>query len=134
MITTKPNNIDQYIAGFSKETQDILEQVRAIIKKAAPDAEESISYAMPAFRLYQHELLYFAAFKNHIGFYALPSGNDAFKEELSHYKTGKGSIQFPLNKPMPLGLITKIVEFRVQENLERLKAKKKPAVKADIKK
>lgn len=124
MITQKPNNIDEYIAGFSKETQQILEQVRTTIKKAAPEAEETISYAMPAFTFNKTQLVYFAAFKNHIGFYALPTGNQAFKDELSNYKTGKGSIQFPLNKPMPLDLITKIVKFRVKESMERVKAKK----------
>ena len=123
MTTHKPKNIDEYIAGFPQDTQIILEQIRATIKKAAPEAEESISYAMPAFKL-RGALVYFAAFKNHIGFYALPAGNEAFRKELSVYKTGRGSIQFPLNKPMPLSLITKIVKFRVKENLQKVKAKK----------
>ncbi|PSL48321.1 uncharacterized protein YdhG (YjbR/CyaY superfamily) [Chitinophaga niastensis] len=117
MITTKPNDIDEYIAGFPKEIQIILEQVRATIKKAAPDATEKISYAMPAFAL-KGNLVYFAAFKNHIGFYPLPIVDEALKKEISVYKTGKGSIQFPLNQPMPLGLITKIVKYRVQQNLK----------------
>jgi len=122
MITTKPNNIDEYIAGFPKDVQKILEQIRTTVKQAAPEAEETISYAMPAFKL-QGNLVYFAAFKNHIGFYALPTGNEAFKKELSTYKTGKGSIQFPLDKPMPLDLVTRIVKFRIKENQERSKIK-----------
>lgn len=116
MITVKPNNIDEYIIGFSNHVQEILEQIRAIVKNAAPNAEEAISYGIPCFKLNEKNLIYFAAFKKHIGFYALPSGNKAFKNELALYKTGKGSIQFPLNKPMPVALITKIVKFRVKEN------------------
>ncbi len=123
MITIKPKNIDEYILNFPVEVQKKLEQIRKTIKKAAPDAEETLSYAMPAFRLYGI-LVYFAAFKDHIGFYALPSGNEAFQKELSEYKTGRGSIQFPLDKPMPLKLITQIVKFRVYENLQKVKAKK----------
>jgi uncharacterized protein YdhG (YjbR/CyaY superfamily) len=123
MITIKPKNIDEYIMGFPVEVQKKLEQVRKTIKKAAPDAEETISYAMPAFRLYGI-LVYFAAFKDHIGFYALPSGNEAFQKELLGYKTGRGSIQFPFDKPLPLSLITQIVKFRVYENLQKVKAKK----------
>jgi uncharacterized protein YdhG (YjbR/CyaY superfamily) len=120
MPTSKPKNIDEYIAAFPSETQEILEQVRQTIKKAAPNAKEKISYAIPTFTL-NGNLVHFAAFKNHIGFYAMPSGNEAFQEELSSYKSGKGSIQFPLDKPIPLDLITKIVNFRVTENLEKIK-------------
>jgi uncharacterized protein YdhG (YjbR/CyaY superfamily) len=120
MINSKPKNIDEYIAGFPIEIQEILEQIRQTIKKAAPNAEEKISYAIPTFTL-NGNLVHFAAFKNHIGFYALPSGNEAFQKELSIYKSGKGSIQFPLDKPIPLDLITKIVTFRVKENLEKTK-------------
>lgn len=109
---------------FTGEVQVLLQQIRATIKQAVPDAEETISYAMPAFK-YNGILAYFAAFKNHIGFYALPSGNEAFKKELQHYKTGKGSIQFPLDKPMPLDLITRIVKLRANENLRKIKTKKK---------
>ncbi|HMJ46941.1 MAG TPA: DUF1801 domain-containing protein [Ferruginibacter sp.] len=123
-MKNKPASIDEYIAGFQEQTQKILEQVRATIKKAAPGAEETISYAMPAFRLNGY-LVYFAAFKNHIGFYPAPSGSAAFIKELSPYKTGKGSVQFPLDKPMPLHLITKIVQFRVKENLQKQKTSKK---------
>jgi uncharacterized protein YdhG (YjbR/CyaY superfamily) len=124
MDTAKPKNIDEYLAGFPEEVQKKLLQIRTTIKKAAPEAEEVISYAMPAFRLYGM-LVYFAAFKNHIGFYSLPSGTEAFQKELSIYKSGKGSVQFPHNKPLPLGLITKIVKFRVQENLQKAKEKGK---------
>lgn len=124
MTTNKPNNINEYIAGFPKNIQKILEQIRATIKKAAPEAEETISYAIPTFTL-NGNLVHFATFKNHIGFYPAPTGNEALKKELSVYKTGKGSIQFPLEKPMPLDLITKIVKFRVKENLQKEKTKKK---------
>ena len=116
MKTTAPASIDAYMATFPPEVQEVLEQVRATIRTAAPEAEETIAYAMPAFRLYGKPLVYFAAFKNHIGFYALPSGTAALKEEMSRYKSGKGSIQFPLNEPMPLELIARIVAFRVDEN------------------
>jgi uncharacterized protein YdhG (YjbR/CyaY superfamily) len=125
MITTKANNIDEYIGSFPKQIQDILEQIRKTIKQAAPEAEETISYAMPAFKLHGN-LVYFAAFKNHIGFYALPEGNEAFKKELSSYKIGRGSIQFPFDRPTPYDLITMIVNFRVEENMKRAKSKTIP--------
>lgn len=117
------NNIDDYISGFSVDVQVILQQIRTTIKQAVPDSEETISYAMPAFK-YHGILVYFAAFKNHIGFYALPSGNEAFKDELRQYKTGKGSIQFPLNEPIPFDLITRLVKRRANENLQKIKMKK----------
>lgn len=123
MTTAKPNCIDEYIGGFPEDVQKILEQIRATIKNAAPDAEETIKYAMPTFML-NGNLIYFAAFKSHIGLYATPTGNEAFKEELSIYKTGKGSIQFPLDQPMPLDLITRIAEFRVKQNLEKAEKNK----------
>lgn len=125
MIATKPVNMDAYIAGFPEETQAILEQLRAAIKKAAPDAEETISYAIPAFTLKGRNLIYFAGYKNHVSLYPAPRGADAFKEELSAYKGGKGTVQFPLGKPLPLKLITKIVRFRVAENLQKAKMGKK---------
>jgi len=115
-------SIDQYIRGFPEEIQALLEEVRITIRKAAPGATETIKYAMPTFVL-NGNLVHFAAFKNHIGFYPVPSGIDAFKKELSVYKGAKGSVQFPLDKPLPLDLITKIVNFRVQENLLKVKAK-----------
>lgn len=116
--------IDAYIAGFPESTQKILEQLRAVIHKAAPGATEKISYGMPAFVWYGN-LVYFAAYEKHIGLYALPSGNEAFKKELSDYKMGKGSIQFPINQPMPLELIARIVRFRVLENEEKARLKDK---------
>lgn len=116
VMKTKPSkNVDEYIANFPEETQKVLGQVRAAILKAAPKAEETISYAMPAYKFYGF-LVYFAGYKNHVGFYSLPSGSAAFKKELSVYKSGKGSVQFPLGARMPLALITKIVKFRVKEN------------------
>ena len=121
MAITKAKDIDKYIAEFPKSFESLLEQIRATIKKAAPKAEETISYAIPTFTMNGKYLVYFAAFKNHIGFYATPTGHEEFKEELSHFKQGKGSVQFPLNKPMPLNLITKIVKFRVKENLKKEK-------------
>lgn len=124
MKSTIAANIDEYIAGFPEETQEILELIRATIQKAAPDATEAISYAIPTFKL-NGNLVHFAAFKTHIGFYPAPTGGEAFKKELSVYKTGKGSVQFPIDEPMPLGLITRIVKFRVKENMEKAKAKKK---------
>ena len=122
---TAPKTIDEYIAGFPPDVQKILEKIRTTIKKAAPDAEETISYQMPAFTL-NGNLVYFAGFKNHIGFYPVPTGIEKFKKELSVYKQGKGSVQFPLDKPIPYGLISKIVRFRVKENLARAKAKQRP--------
>jgi len=115
-------NIDEYISGFPNNTQQILQQVRATIRKAAPKAEEVISYQMPAFKFYGM-LVFFAAYKNHIGFYPTSSGINAFKKELSAYKGAKGSVQFPIDKPMPLNLITRIVKFRVKENLDKASAK-----------
>ena len=122
METKKPENIDEYIGSFPNDVQEILERIRMTIQNAAPDAKEKISYSMPAFEQ-NGIIVYFAAFKNHIGLYALPSGHDAFKEKLSKYKSGKGSVQFPLNQPMPYDLITEIVKFRVKENLEKAKKK-----------
>ena len=123
-MTTKPATIDEYIAGFPKDVQKALQEVRETIHKAAPKAEETISYAMPAFKQ-NGNLVYFAAWKEHIGFYATPTGNSEFKKDLAGYKTSKGAIQFPLDKPMPVQLITKIVKFRVKENEEKAALKKK---------
>ena len=123
-IKEKPvTTIDGYTAGFPKDVQKILEQVRATIKKAAPEAEEKISYGIPTFVL-KGNLVHYAAFKNHIGFYPTPTGTEEFKKELAVNKTGKGSVQFPLDQPMPLDLITKIVKFRIGENLAKSKTKK----------
>jgi uncharacterized protein YdhG (YjbR/CyaY superfamily) len=119
-------SIDQYIATFPEETQKTLQELRATIKAAAPDAEENISYQMPAFAL-KGNLVYFAALKNHIGFYPTPSGITAFKDELAKYEGSKGAVKFPIDKPLPLKLIKKIVKYRVAENLKNaeLKAGKK---------
>ncbi len=111
----KPATVDEYIYRFPEHLRVILQQVRTTIKKTAPEAEELISYGMPAYRYKKANLVYFAGYAHHIGFYALPSGNEAFKKELSAYKAGKGSIQFPLDTPIPLDLITQIVQFRIDE-------------------
>jgi len=110
--------INEYIAIFPKEIQKKLEEIRATIQVAAPDAEEKISYQMPAFAQ-KGILVYFAAWKNHIGFYPTSSGTQAFKQELSAYEISKGVVKFPLDKPLPLDLITKIVKFRLAENLDK---------------
>jgi uncharacterized protein YdhG (YjbR/CyaY superfamily) len=112
---TTPENIDDYIATFPDEVQVILEKLRQTIRKAAPDATEKFSYQMPTFYL-NGNLVHFAAYRNHIGFYPAPSGIVAFQDELTKYKTSKGAIQFPINEPLPLVLVKKIVAFRVQEN------------------
>lgn len=117
-----PQTIDEYIAGFSPEIQEKLETIRATIRKAAPKAEEAISYMMPTFKLHGN-LVHFAALKNHLGFYPGASGIAAFQEELAGYETSKGTVQFPLDKRVPLTLITKIVKFRVQQNLDKAAAK-----------
>lgn len=117
-MKTTFKDIDEYIAIQTPEVQTLLEQLRQTIKKAAPEAEEVISYGMPAFK-YHGMLVYFSAYKNHIGFYATPTGHSEFKEELSVYKQGKGSVQFPLNKPLPLDLISRIVQFRAKQNLNK---------------
>ncbi len=122
--TTAPKNIDEYIANFPTDVQTILQGIRSVIRAAAPEAEETVSYQMPTFKL-QGNLVHFAAYKNHIGFYPTPSGIEAFKEELSAYKGAKGSVQFPLDEPMPLELISRIVKFRAAENLEKAAAKSK---------
>jgi uncharacterized protein YdhG (YjbR/CyaY superfamily) len=119
-----PRTIDEYIVSFPPDVQETLESIRRTIKQAAPDAEETISYQMPTFTL-KGNLVHFAAFKKHIGFYPIPTGIEEFKDELSVYEGGKGSVQFPLDKLMPFDLIRRIVEFRVKENLARAEAKTK---------
>lgn len=111
-------SIDEYISAFPPEVREVLEEMRSTIHAVAPEATESISYAIPTFDLNGRHLVHFAAFKNHIGFYPVPSALEAFKEELKAYKSGKGSAQFPLGKPLPLDLIRRIVEFRVAENTD----------------
>ena len=115
------NAIEKYIQQFPNDVQEILRKIRELIKNNAPEAEESIAYGMPAYKTNKKPLVYFAAFKNHIGFYATPSGHSKFQDELSKYKQGKGSVQFPLNKPIPYQLFEKIVKFRVSENNEKAK-------------
>ncbi|MFN3841487.1 MAG: iron chaperone [Cyclobacteriaceae bacterium] len=113
-------DIDSYIQTFPKDVQALLQQLRKTIQKAAPQAEEAISYQMPTFKL-NGNLVHFAAYKNHIGFYPAPSGLTEFQKEISKYKHSKGAVQFPLDQPLPLRLITQIVKFRVKENLKRVK-------------
>lgn len=112
------NEIDQYISSFPPEIQERLELIRSTIKAAAPDAEEVISYKMPAYKL-KGILVYFAGYKNHIGFYPGANGISQFQEEINHYKNAKGSVQFPHTFPLPLDLVTKIVQFRREENLSK---------------
>jgi uncharacterized protein YdhG (YjbR/CyaY superfamily) len=118
-MDTSIKTVDEYINNFPPPTQTILQSIRTLIKKSAPDAIESISYGMPAYKLNKKPLVYFGAFKKHIGFYATPTGHQAFAEELANYRQGKGSVQFPINEPMPLDLIERIVKFRVEENLQK---------------
>lgn len=110
---TNLKDVATYISSCPPEVQERLTEIRKIIRETAPAATESISYCMPAYKQAGKPLVYFAAFKNHIGFYATPSGHEAFKAELSQYKQGKGSVQFPLDQPLPVELIRSIVEFRV---------------------
>ena len=119
MLVTKPTNVDEYISSFPLEIQVVLSEIRKTIKLTAPQAEEVISYAMPAYK-YKGMLVFFAAFKNHVGLYATPSCHIEFKEELSKYKQGKGSVQFPLNQTIPYDLIKKMVAFKVNENEQKI--------------
>ena len=124
MERAKPATTDDYIAGFPEDVQKILSEVRAIIRKAAPAAQESISYGIPAFQYKGYYLVYFAGFKHHVSVYPAPRENEAFKELLSNYKGGKGTVQFPFGKPLPVSLITKIVRFRMKENEARAEKRK----------
>jgi len=121
---TAPKNVDEYIAGFSPDVQEILEKIRVTIRKAAPAAEETIKYQIPTFTL-KGNLVHFAAYKKHIGFYPAPRGIGKFKNELSIYGSGKGTLKFPLDKPIPFDLISKTVKFRVKETLKRAEPKGK---------
>ena len=120
---TNPKNIDEYIAAFPMDVQEKLQRIRETIRKAAPDAGEKIGYGMPTFTLHGN-LVHFAAYKRHIGFYPTPSGIEKFEKELSVYKSSKGAVQFPLDRPIPYDLVAKIVAFRVGENLAKAAAKK----------
>jgi uncharacterized protein YdhG (YjbR/CyaY superfamily) len=115
-------DINAFIADFPEEIQAILERIRTTIQEAAPEAKEAIKYGMPTF-VSNGNLVHFAAYKNHIGFYPAPTGIDAFIEDLAPYRTGKGTVQFPIDKPIPYDLITKVVKFRVEENLKKRKKK-----------
>jgi uncharacterized protein YdhG (YjbR/CyaY superfamily) len=121
MNGSKPGTVEEYISGFPESTQELLHQMRALIKENAPDAKEEISYGMPGYKLNKKPLVYFAGYKKHIGFYATPVGHSEFAQEFSKYKTGKGSVQFPINKPLPEDLIVRVVKFRVKGNLELTK-------------
>jgi uncharacterized protein YdhG (YjbR/CyaY superfamily) len=117
-IQKKYSSIDEYINQFPQNTQDILKKLRALIIKTAPNATEAISYGMPTFKL-SGNLIHFAAYKEHIGFYPTPSGISAFEKEISQYKSGKGSVRFPIDKPIPFDLVKKIVGYRIKENLKK---------------
>lgn len=119
-MKTELNSVNEYIKLFPKEVQTILEKIRNIILNSAPESIESISYGMPAYKTNGKPLVYFAGYKKHIGFYATPTGHEEFAEELSIYKQGKGSVQFPINKPIPYELIERIVVFRVKEVPKKL--------------
>ena len=123
MAAKKTASIDEYIAGFPEETQKMLQQIRATIKSAAPSAEETISYAIPAFNVNDSYLVYMAGYKNHISLYPAPSGDEAFEKEMAAYRAGKGTVQFPLDKPLPLNLIKKIVKYRLKENMAKQKSR-----------
>jgi uncharacterized protein YdhG (YjbR/CyaY superfamily) len=117
-------NVDEFIAAYPPSVQKMLKQLRAAIKKAAPEAEESISYMMPAYKLHG-PLVYFGAYEKHIGFYPTGTGVAAFQKEIASYKSSKGAIQFPLDEPLPLTLVEKIVKFKVKENMMKAEIKKK---------
>jgi uncharacterized protein YdhG (YjbR/CyaY superfamily) len=118
MSRRQSKTMDEYIAAFPKNVQDILEKMRRVIRESAPQAEEAISYGIPTFKL-NGNLVHFAGYKNHIGFYPTSSAIAAFKEELSPYKQAKGTVQFPIDKPIPLDLVKRIIRYRVKENLDK---------------
>ena len=124
MANIKPRSIDEYIAGFPERTRELLEKVRSTIRKAAPKAEETISYAIPCFNLNGNYLVYFAGYKKHISVYPAKKGDAAYEKAVARYRTGKGTYQFPLDKPIPYTLITKIVKFNIRSNGKRAKEKK----------
>jgi uncharacterized protein YdhG (YjbR/CyaY superfamily) len=114
-------SMDEYIASFPQETQKVLEEVRATIKAVAPDAKEKISYQIPTFELNGRNLIHFAGWKKHVSLYPVPAGDEAFEKKISKYVAGKGTLKFPLDKPLPMKLISKIVEYRVADNLKNTK-------------
>ena len=123
-MNTAINSIDEYIAGFPVATQEVLKKMRSIIRKAAPNAEEKIGYGIPTF-VWKGNLVHFGGYKNHLGFYPGAGGIETFRKELAGNKMSKGTVQFPLDKPLPVGLITKIVKFRLKQNEERFASKNK---------
>lgn len=123
--TTATSPIDAYIAAAPAEVQPILHQIRATVREAAPEAQETIKYEMPTFTLHGHNLVYFSAFKNHIGFYPAPIGVEEFADDLARYGSGRGTLQFPYAEPIPLDLITRVVRYWAAHNLEKAQAKKK---------
>lgn len=123
--TDTPQTIDEYIAGFPPQVQVLLQKVRVTIKKAAPKAEEMIRYKMPTFALNDKYLIYFAGYQKHISLYPAPIGNPEFAEEIAPYESGKGTLKFPFDKPIPFKLITRIVKFRARENLAHAEAKRR---------
>lgn len=125
MKRTAPKTIDDYISGFTPEVQEILGKIRQTIRNASPEAQETISYGIPTFTLRDTYLIYFAAYKRHIAIYPIPGGDDKFNEEVSAYRSGKGTLQFPVDKPIPYNLIRKIVRFSLADNLKRAETKKK---------
>ncbi|MDB5114806.1 MAG: hypothetical protein JWQ79_298 [Mucilaginibacter sp.] len=122
MKTNQATNIDDYIAAYPEDIQHLLQTIRATIHQAAPEAKEDIKYGIPTFTL-NGNLVHFGGYKNHIGFYPAPMGIEAFKKETKIYEAGKGTLQFPIDKPLPLDLISRIVKFRVEKNLEKAKKK-----------
>ncbi len=124
MKTVKAKDVEEYIASFPSSTQKLLKQLRKTIKAAAPKSEELIAYGMPGYKLHGKPLVYFAGYEHHIGFYATPTGHAKFAKQLSKYKEGKGSVQFPINEPMPLKLITEITKYRVAESTAKYGNKK----------
>lgn len=132
-MKTNATTVDQYISSFDKKTQLLLKQMQKTIRASAPGAEESVSYGMAAYKYLGRPLVYFAGYENHIGFYATPTGHEAFKKDLSVYKTGKGSVQFPITEKLPLKLVERIVKFRVKENEEKVSLKKTTAKPAKAK-
>lgn len=119
-----PATIDEYIAAVPKDVQPLLKKIRATVRKAAPGVEETISYRIPSFKLHGRQLVYFAAFKTHIGLYPAPTGNAAFKKEAQAYGAGKGTFRFPLDKPIPYAVVAKVVKFRAKENEARVSKKR----------
>jgi uncharacterized protein YdhG (YjbR/CyaY superfamily) len=125
MIASKPKNIDEYIAGFPPEVQDILQQIRTLVREIVPACEEKISYGIPTFTLNNHYLVYVAAYKNHLSLHPAPAGEEAVSQEIDRYRKGKGTLQFPLNQPVPYDLIARFVKFRCQKNQEEVARKRR---------